>query len=84
MDAAVEAGARRVVAQSASFMTRPVGPGHTDESSPLYLDAPEPIRSHVRANVAAETLVLGTVGIEGLVLRYGFLYGPGTGPRAGR
>lgn len=50
----------------------------TDESSPLYLDAPEPIRSHIQANIAAETVVLGTPGIEGVVLRYGFLYGEGT------
>ncbi|MEV1143333.1 NAD(P)-dependent oxidoreductase [Micromonospora sp. NPDC049799] len=78
MAAAREAGTRRVVAQSASFMTQPVGSGPTDESAPLYLDAPEPIRSHVQANVAAEALVLDTPGIEGVVLRYGFLYGPGT------
>jgi 2-alkyl-3-oxoalkanoate reductase len=78
MTVAREAGTRRVVAQSASFMTQPVGSGPTDESSPLYLEAPEPIRSHVQANVAAETLVLGTPGIEGVVLRYGFLYGEGT------
>lgn len=78
MAAAREAGTRRVVAQSASFMTEPVGSGPTDESAPLYLEAPEPIRSHIRANVAAETLVLGTPGIEGVVLRYGFLYGAGT------
>ena len=78
MTAAREAGTRRVVAQSASFMTQPVGSDPTDESSPLYLDAPEPIRSHIQANIAAETLVLGTPGIEGVVLRYGFLYGEGT------
>lgn len=78
MTAARAAGTRRVIAQSTSFMTEPVGSGLTDESSPLYLDAPEPIRSHIRANVAAETLVLGTPGIDGVVLRYGFLYGPRT------
>jgi nucleoside-diphosphate-sugar epimerase len=78
MTAARQAGTGRVVAQSASFMTQPVGSDPTDESSPLYLDAPEPIRSHIQANLAAETLVLGTPGIEGVVLRYGFLYGEGT------
>ena len=83
MAAAREAGTRRVVAQSASFMTRPGGSGRTDETSPLYVDAPEPIRSHVLANIAAEELVVGTPGIEGIVLRLGFLYGEGTaiGPR---
>ncbi|WP_422733524.1 NAD-dependent epimerase/dehydratase family protein [Micromonospora sp. WMMD558] len=78
MAAAREAGTRRVVSQSASFMTEPGGSEPTDESTPLYLDAPEPIRSHVQANIAAEALVSGTPEIEGVVLRYGFLYGEGT------
>lgn len=77
MNAAVEAGCRRVVAQSASFMTEP-GPGATDESAMPYLDGPEPLRSHVHANIEAETRVLNTPAIEGVVLRYGFLYGAGT------
>ncbi|GAA1570913.1 NAD(P)-dependent oxidoreductase [Kribbella sancticallisti] len=77
MSAAAEAGTRRVVAQSASFMTQP-GPGPTDESAPPYLNGPGPIGVHVQANIAAESLVLETPGIEGLVLRYGFLYGHGT------
>ena len=78
MRAAREAGRRRVVAQSASFMTQPGGSGRTDQSSPLYLEGPEPIGSHVLANLVAEELVVGTPGIEGVVLRYGFLYGEGT------
>jgi nucleoside-diphosphate-sugar epimerase len=59
-------------------MTKPVGTGPTDESSPLYLEGPEPLRSHAQANDMAEKLVVGTSGIEGVVLRYGFLYGEGT------
>lgn len=77
MSAAREVGSRRVVAQSASFMTQP-GSGPTDESSPPYLEGPGPIGSHVQANIAAEKRVLATPGIEGVVLRYGFLYGHGT------
>jgi nucleoside-diphosphate-sugar epimerase len=77
MNAARAAGSLRVVAQSASFMTRP-GSGPTDESAPPYLDAPGPIGSHIEANIVAENLVLDTPGIEGVVLRYGFLYGEGT------
>lgn len=77
MTAARTAGSRRVIAQSASFMTRP-GSGLTDEQSPLYVDAPGPIGIHIAANIAAERLVLGTPGVEGVVLRYGFLYGEGT------
>lgn len=77
MKAAREAGSLRVVAQSAGFMTQP-GSGTTDESAPPYLDGPGPIGIHVKANIAAEKLVLDTPGIEGVVLRYGFLYGEGT------
>ena len=55
MTAAREAGTRRVVAQSASFMTQPVGSGPTDESSPLYLEAPEPIRSHTGEHRGRDT-----------------------------
>jgi nucleoside-diphosphate-sugar epimerase len=77
MRAARDAACRRVVAQSASFMTQP-GSGLTDESAPLYVDGPGPIGSHIRANIEAENLVLDTPGIEGVVLRYGFLYGEGT------
>lgn len=78
MAAAREAGTRRVVAQSASFMTDPAATAPTDESAPLYTAAPGPIRAHVEANIEAERRVLGTPGIEGVVLRYGFLYGEGT------
>jgi nucleoside-diphosphate-sugar epimerase len=77
MRAAQDAGCRRVVAQSASFMTNP-GVGPTDESAPLYVDAPGPVGDHIRANIEAEKLVLETPGIEGVVLRYGFLYGEDT------
>lgn len=76
--AAREAGTRRMIAQSASFMTHPCGSGPTNESSPLYLDAPEPLRSHFNANHEAERMLVGAPGIEGFVLRYGFLYGNGT------
>jgi nucleoside-diphosphate-sugar epimerase len=79
MAAAREAGATRVIAQSASFMTSPDGTAPTDESSPLYTSAPEPIRGHVQANIALENVVTGTSGVDGVVLRYGFLYGRGTG-----
>jgi nucleoside-diphosphate-sugar epimerase len=78
VDAAREAGASRVLAQSASFMTAPDGPAVLDEQAPLYLDAPGPVRDHVVANAAMEQTVTETGGIDGAALRYGFLYGPGT------
>jgi 2-alkyl-3-oxoalkanoate reductase len=79
VEAAREAGARRVVAQSASFMTAPEGPEVLDEQAPLYLDAPPgPVLDHVVANAVLERAVTGTEGIGGAVLRYGFFYDPGT------
>jgi nucleoside-diphosphate-sugar epimerase len=77
MEAAQEAGARRVISQSGSYMTEP-GSGPSDESTPPYLDGPGPVGVHVRASVAGEKQVLGTPGVEGVVLRYGFFYGAGT------
>jgi nucleoside-diphosphate-sugar epimerase len=62
--------------QSISFVTQPDGRPVHDEDAPL-LDDPEarPVVEAVRTLEAAAT---GTPGIEGLVLRYGFYYGPGT------
>ena len=76
--AAAEAGARRVVAQSVAFAARPAGPAVLDESAPLWTDAPEPHGRAVGATAALEAAVLGAAGSEGVVLRYGALYGPGT------
>jgi nucleoside-diphosphate-sugar epimerase len=78
LDAALAAGARRVVAQSIAFVYAPTGDRVKDEDAPLFTDAPPPIGGLVAAIVEHERLVTGTAGIEGLVLRYGMLYGPGT------
>jgi nucleoside-diphosphate-sugar epimerase len=75
MAAAQAAGARRVVAQSIAFVYAP-GPGPRREDDPL--DATEAQRASVEGVVALERAVLGTPGIEGVVLRYGWLYGPDT------
>ena len=48
------------------------------ELDPLYEDAPPPFDRSVRATQVLERSVLGTAGIEGVVLRFGFFYGPGT------
>ena len=76
--AAREAGARRVVVQSISFVTGPDGPPVHDETAPLYLDGPGAIGAPIRATAAMERCVTGADGLDGVVLRYGFLYGPGT------
>jgi len=78
VDAAVAAGARRIVAQNVAFIYAPVGSWVKGEDDPLFLDAPKPFDGSVRACQALERSVLGTDGIEGLSLRFGFFYGPGT------
>jgi len=76
--AARAAGARRVISQSISFVYDPVGDGAATEEEPLYLGAPASFAGLVEAVDASERAVLTTPGVEGVVLRYGYLYGPGT------
>jgi nucleoside-diphosphate-sugar epimerase len=76
--AALMTGARRLIAQSISFA---YAPGHEPyrESDPLFLDAPGTRAISVRGVATLEREITQTPGIEGIVLRYGWLYGPGTG-----
>jgi nucleoside-diphosphate-sugar epimerase len=77
LDAARAAGARRAIVQSISFVTRPDGRPVHDEDAPLYRDAPSQ-EDNIGAVADLEAAVRAADGIEGLVLRYGFYYGPGT------
>jgi nucleoside-diphosphate-sugar epimerase len=76
--AAREAGARRIVAQSIAFLYAPQGGPITDENAPLYRDAPKPFDQSADALLALERATTGTDGVEGVVLRFGFWYGPAT------
>ncbi len=78
VDAAVAAGARRVIAESIAFLYAPSGPVVLAEDAPVWQTAPEPFGSMLGALGDLESTVLGTDRIEGVVLRYGALYGPGT------
>lgn len=78
MRAALAAGARRYVAQSIAFLYAPEGDWVKDEEAAPYLDAPAPFDSAVAADLELERIALETDGIEGIVLRYGWFYGPGT------
>jgi 2-alkyl-3-oxoalkanoate reductase len=79
LDAAHAAGARRFVCQSIAFACRPgAQPEVKDEDAPLALEAPPPFGEGVRVIDEMERAVLGAEGIDGLVLRYGWFYGPGT------
>jgi nucleoside-diphosphate-sugar epimerase len=74
--AAKAAAVRRFIVQSVAFAYAPGGEPHP-ETDPLNLD--DPLRAPtVRAAADMEAQVLGEPGIEGIVLRYGFFYGPAT------
>lgn len=76
--AARAAGARRVVAQSIAFLYAPEGGTVKDERARPWLDASEPFGGTVASCLDLERQVTEAEGLEGLVLRYGFFYGPGT------
>ena len=75
--AAIAAGARRLVAQSIGWAYAP-GPEPHAESDPLDAEAEGDRGITLRGVIALEELVLGSPPLEGIVLRYGQLYGPGT------
>jgi nucleoside-diphosphate-sugar epimerase len=80
LDAAREAGARRALVQSIAFVTRPDGRAIHDEDAPLYLDAPAEFRDSMAAaaDLEAACATATAQGLDTIVLRYGFYYGPGT------
>lgn len=73
--AARAVGARRVVSQSIAFAYAPAD-GLRSEDDPLFLDSPEPWKRTVEAIAALERQTLE--GPDGVVLRYGYFYGPGS------
>jgi nucleoside-diphosphate-sugar epimerase len=75
MAAAKAAGVPRVIAQSVAFAYAP-GPQPHHEADPLDLEGAAKMTAQGVA--ALEHAVLKTPPIEGIVLRYGRLYGPGT------
>ena len=78
MQAARVAGARLFIAQSIATFYAPDSARPATEDVPLYKDAPPAFAGMVQALDALEHTVLNTTGIDGIVLRYGYFYGPGT------
>jgi nucleoside-diphosphate-sugar epimerase len=78
-DAALAAGASRFVAQSFAGWTyaRDGAPVKT-EADPLDPHPPPPMREAIEALRRHENAVLDADGLDGIVLRYGTWYGPGT------
>jgi 2-alkyl-3-oxoalkanoate reductase len=77
--AAAESGAKRLIAQSVCFYYAPGGGGLHTEDDPLVQVPPDSAASRgLIATEALERSTLETPGLEGVVLRYGYFYGPGT------
>jgi len=76
--AATAAGAKRLIAQSIAFIYAP-GPKPYRETVVLISgEGDSPDATSARGVLALEAAVAGAAGLEGIVLRYGRLYGPGT------
>jgi nucleoside-diphosphate-sugar epimerase len=79
LSAARAAGARRFVAQSfAGWPAERSGGPVKSEDDPLDPDPPAAVRPTLEAILHLERAVTGAAPIEGLALRYGGFYGPGT------
>jgi nucleoside-diphosphate-sugar epimerase len=76
---AADAGAKRLIAQSVAFFYAPVGERVKDEDAPLMeLPVGSPMAAGPPALRELERSTLEAPGVDGLVLRYGYFYGPGT------
>jgi nucleoside-diphosphate-sugar epimerase len=77
VDAALAAGTQRLIAQSGAWLYAD-GPLPHHESHPLRPPTMEARDASLRGVIELERLVTQTPGIDGVVLRYGFFYGPNT------
>jgi nucleoside-diphosphate-sugar epimerase len=75
--AARRCGVRRYVQQASGFFLRP-GLGLGDETEGLAVDASPRVAASARTYAELEARLLAAGDIEGVALRYGFFYGPGT------
>lgn len=75
LDAARSAGVDRIIAQGLGYAYDPHGVGPADESTPLWRDPP-----HTFAPVLAalQQMEAAVQEVNGTVLRFGHLYGPGS------
>jgi nucleoside-diphosphate-sugar epimerase len=76
-NAARVAGAKRYVVQSTGFFYGP-GQGLATEKDTLAVNASPGVAGSVRTYMQIEERVLGDRNMQGVALRYGFFYGPGT------
>jgi nucleoside-diphosphate-sugar epimerase len=76
--AARAAGVRRLVAESVAFLYEPSGDLVKGEDARLFTHAPGRAGKAATAIADLERQVLDAEGIDGVVLRFGWFYGPGT------
>ena len=77
---AAEAGTRRLITQSVCFFYASTGKrAHGEDDPQLELPPEAPMSRGFTAAAALERSTLETPGLEGVVLRYGYLYGPEVG-----
>lgn len=76
--AAEKLGVGRYIMQSRGFYLQAAAGELADEAARLRYDAPGEIGESTRTIGAYEDRVLAFPSIDGIVLRYGFFYGPGT------
>lgn len=78
LQAAAGAGVLCLVAQSFTGWTNDTsGPPLKDETCPFDAQPPRSMRQSLDAIARLEEMVTTATGLEGVVLRYGHLYGPG-------
>jgi len=70
-------GVKRYIVQSCGFLYSP-GLGLADENTPFAFEATPSISSGTHLYLEIEQRVLQSEKIEGIALRFGFFYGPGT------
>lgn len=78
VQAALAAGARRMIAQSIGWIYAPGKIPHV-ESDPLKVEPDGSYNVSIAGVVALERATLQSPPLQGIVLRYGQIHGPGTG-----
>jgi nucleoside-diphosphate-sugar epimerase len=77
--AAIQSGVRRFISQSfAPVVYARQGSSVKTEDDPMESDPPPALRESIKSIKHLESATLAIRGIQGIVLRYGAFYGPGT------
>jgi nucleoside-diphosphate-sugar epimerase len=78
LTAAEELGVKRFIVQSRGFYLNAPAGQLADEAAGFRHDAPGEVGNSARATGEHDARVIASSSLDGVVLRYGFFYGPGT------